>query len=111
VPANQSIRLMERQIVRASFASAGMDLGEWTTLEVSFQLVDAGGATAGTVRLQHASADEEDLYVDFGMPVNVYGSASVAYQSLAFLKWVRFVTDSSVNGAALVAIEIIAKAH
>jgi hypothetical protein len=45
------------------------------------------------------------------MLVNVYGSASVTYQSLAFLKWVRFVTDSSVNGAPLVAIEIIAKEH
>jgi hypothetical protein len=106
---NQSVRLLERQILKASIASPGVDLGEFLTLEVSFQLVDAGGANEGTVRLQHAAADEEDLYVDVGNPFNVFGAAAGNYQSISFSKWVRCVSNAQVNGAPLVAIEIIAK--
>jgi hypothetical protein len=108
---NKSVRLMERQIVKANFVSPGVDLGEWTTLEVAFQFVDAGGASAGTVSLQHAAADEEDLYENVGTPVNLYGSATVTYQSLSFLKYVRWIVDGNVNGLPLASIEVVAKDH
>jgi hypothetical protein len=108
---NRSIRLLERTILKANLVGQGVDLLDFSTLEVAFQLVHAGGATAGKITFQHAAADEEDLYTNVGSDVNLYGSIGVTHQTFAFLRYVRWVTSGNVDGAPLASIEIIAKEH
>lgn len=109
---NQAVRLMDRQIVKANYVGPGVDLREYATLEVSFQMLDAGGSTAGAIFLQHAAVDEEGAYTQLGVALDLFGAAPVvSHQSLSFLGYVRWTTNANVNGQPLAAIEIIAKEH
>jgi len=81
-------------------------------VSVAIQRVHAGGATDGTIALQHAVVDEDDAYVTLGTPVSCAGAATTDVQcGLSFLGFVRWVTDANVNGQPLMAIEIIAREH
>ena len=108
---NKAVRVVDRTIVKASVVGPGLDLGDYATLEVSIQRLDAGGATTGYVQLAHASVDEIASYVSLGTPVDVTGSATTVVQTLSHLRYVRWFSSSNVNGTPLMAIEIIAKEH
>ena len=115
--ASQYVRLMEPMVLSGSKQSETervADLGAYKTLEVEFLIfaqVDSG-VTSFELKLQHASVNEEDAFVDLsGATVSLKTGATSHVSVSNFLRYVRWVSilSGSITTPPVVGIDIVAK--
>lgn len=108
--ASQYHRLLDTRAIGADEVqnlNEVFDAGAFSKLELQCRILKTGGA--GNIKLQHAAVNEEDAYIDLGsaswLATGTGGHISIAN----FLRYVRWVGDSSIAGAPVVMIDIVAK--
>ncbi len=85
-----------------------LDAGNYKELDISIRVMKAG--SAGVVRLQHAAINRDDAYIDLdGTNVNLNATSDNFVQVTAFLRYIRWRTDTSTAGSPVVTIDVIAK--
>jgi hypothetical protein len=107
---NLSKRLLQRRILRASEKGEAIDLLNYGFLAGQFRVFVTGGM-AGTLALQHASANEEPLFVTLGTTVPLYSGTGTVQLNSSFLRYVRFVTSSDVTNSPEASLDIVAKQY
>lgn len=113
--ASMYVRLLDPQALSASKESPReqvIDFGAYKQLNVDVRVIKAGtGTAAGTIKLQHAAVNEPDAFRNLTNASWVIDSTGTGgyLEITAFLRFVRWVTDSNVAGSPVVLIDVMAK--
>ena len=111
---NAVYTLLDRQNIATESGVAqygdAVDMLGHSVLRVSVQIHAAG--TAGTIKLQHSAFTDPNSFLDITSASWNLNSAGVNYLAVTdFLRYVRWVTDTSVAGSPVVTLQVVAKGH
>jgi hypothetical protein len=106
---NQSIKLLDRQIVTDGYHTAPVDLGAYGALQVQIRVHEAGG---GTIYMAHSAVNEPLSFLQLGDTVSLSATEEDGdlQSHTNFLRFIRCKT-SSVTGTPIISIDVVAKEH
>ena len=111
--------LLYRRILDAQALSTGdtmdlaeaIDLGEYTVLEITVVVSEAGAGESAALLFQHAPCNEAGRYMDFATPLKVdLTHAGTTWEHIdAFTRFLTWSVTGTLNSSAVATVDIVAK--
>jgi len=105
---NKSIILLKNGTVVSDSEGQVVDLLAFCRLQVEVRVKVPSNA-GETLQLQHAAANESELFVDLGPTYALDAAGAVVNNYSSFLRYVRFVASSSISTQPTLTVAMIAK--
>ncbi len=107
---NQVFTLIKDGTVVSDSKGEVLDLLDFSRLQVEVRVKVASNASQ-TIQLQHAAANEADLFVDLGPTYALDAVGNVVNNYESFLRYVRMVASGSISTQPTLSVGVVAKEY
>jgi len=107
---NQVFTLIKDGTVVSDSKGEVLDLLHYSRLQVEVRVKVASNASQ-TVQLQHAAANEADLFEDLGPTYALDAVGNVVNNYSSFYRYVRMVASSSITTQPIISVAVLAKEY